>query len=66
VLWGAIVDGLLAIVLDLTSSLSNILRAALKSAAVLFVLYRRHHTKLMPSQLYHDTPAATRSASSAI
>jgi hypothetical protein len=55
VLWGEIVDGLLAIVLDLTSSLSKILRVAVKSAAVLFILYRRHRTKLMPSQLYHDT-----------
>ena len=54
VLYGAICDGMLGVALELASDLSTIVRRALKSAFILFYMYRRHGTALMPAQSYSD------------
>lgn len=42
---------------DFTSELTAIMTAMVKEAFIMLLAYRRHGTRLMPSQLYHDEQA---------
>ena len=58
VLLADIWDGSLAAVVDFTSDLTAIMTAMAKEAFIMLLAFRRHGTRLMPSQLYHDEQAS--------
>ena len=56
-LFGHIVCGLLAPVIELDASISDLLVKISKSAHILFVCFRAAGSRLIPTVLYHDTQA---------
>ena len=56
-LFGHIVCGLLAPVIELDASISDLLVKISKSAHILFVCFRSAGSKFIPTVLYHDTQA---------
>ena len=60
ILWGEIYNGILMPAIGLESDLKSILKSMATSAHVMFLVYRRHETKSMTAQVYHDYQACVK------
>ena len=60
ILWGEIYNGILMPAIGLHSDLTSILKSMATSAHIMFLVYRRHETKAMTAQVYHDYQACVK------